>query len=78
MADIWSADAFQEVTPADDTDLAFNHNAVYIGTAGTLKVREASGGTVRTFVVPAGALLPIKVYSIESTSTTASDIVLLR
>ena len=78
MSDIWSADKFSAVTPANNTDVAFNHNAIYCGVAGNIAVRTVSGGAVTVFTVPAGALLPIKVYSIDSTSTTATGIVLLR
>jgi hypothetical protein len=78
MADIWSADNWQAVTPTDDTDVAFNHNAIYVGTGGVIAVRKASGGAVTQITVPNGALLPIKVYSIDSTNTTASGILLVR
>jgi len=78
MSDIWSANNFSEVTPADNTDLGFAHNAIYCGDAGDVAVRTSSGGSVTVFTVPAGALLPIKVYSIDATSTTCTNIVLMR
>lgn len=68
----------KSITPADDTDVDFTHRFMYVGGAGNVAVRFASGGTAYTFVgLPAGALIPLKVYSIDSTSTTATSILLL-
>jgi hypothetical protein len=57
------------ITTADDTDVAFTHRYLYAGVAGTVAIRFASGGTVYTITMPAGGLLPIKVYSIDTAST---------
>lgn len=76
--DVWSADAnWKLVTPADDTNLGFAHKAIYCGDAGDIAVRKESGATPVVITVPAGALLPILVYSIDSTSTTCTNIILI-
>lgn len=67
--------AAKAITTADDTDVAFTHRYLYAGVAGTVAIRFASGGTVYTITVPAGGILPIKVYSID-TASTATGILL--
>lgn len=66
------------ITPTDDTPVGtFSPRALYVGTGGDLAVIMAGdeGGSAVTFAnVPGGAILPIKVYSVQSTGTTASDI----
>lgn len=64
------------VTPADDTAIDQDYQAIYIGTGGNLAVRSVSGGAASVIPVPNGALLRLKVYSIDSTNTTASGIFL--
>lgn len=63
------------VTPNDSTDLAKTTRAVYIGTAGDLKV-DMADGTTGTFNSAEG-LLPIAVTRIYSTGTAAQDILAL-
>lgn len=69
----------KSITPTDNTDVAFAHRYVYIGTGGDLVVQfeEGTDADTFTFIVPDGALLPIEVYSINSSSTTADGILLL-
>lgn len=57
---------------------AFEHTAIYVGTAGALAVQFATGGSEILFYAPAGALLPIQVAYVNSTNTTADEIVLVR
>jgi len=57
--------------------------AIWVGTAGDLKVKMAAdfagtGGQVVTFKgVPGGTLLPYSIVAVYSTDTTASDVVAL-
>lgn len=48
--------------------------AIYVGSTGDLNVRMLSGQTAIFVGVPAGALLPIQVTQVLSTSTSASAI----
>jgi hypothetical protein len=69
----WHAAA---VTPSDGTDLTNTASALYVGTAGALKVDTAKGETV-TFGAVAAGLLPLRVKRVYSTGTVASNIVAL-
>lgn len=63
------------ITPADDTDVDFAHRYLYIGgTAGNVSVKFTSGGSAYVIPVAANAFLPMRVYSVQSTSTTATPI----
>jgi hypothetical protein len=68
--------AIKTITPASDTDVNFAHRYLYTGDGGDVAVRFESGGTAYTFTLPAGGLLPINLYSIDS--FTGSDIHLFR
>ena len=63
-------------TTTDNTDVNFAHRYLYTGDGGDVAVRFESGGTAYTFTLPAGGLLPINLYSIDS--FTGSDIHLFR
>ena len=65
------------VTPSDSTDLTNVSRAVYVGTAGNMKVTMSESGTVLFTGVAAGTTLPIRVSRIWSTTTTASTIIAL-
>jgi hypothetical protein len=60
------------ITPADGTDLAIYPKALYVGTAGDVKVDMRDGTTV-TFTGAIG-VLPIRVKRVYSTGTTATNI----
>lgn len=68
------------VTPSDSTILPITR-ALYVGTGGTLVVVMADADTTSTTVtytnVANGAILPIQVSKVYSTSTTASNILAL-
>jgi len=70
MADVWGSNDWAVITPADDTAIAIDANALFCGSDGDLIVKKVSGGTDITIPVLAGALLPIKVFSVETGSTT--------
>ena len=63
------------VTPNDDTDLTETTRALYIGSAGSLRVTLLSGAEVTLANVAAGSVLPIRVSRVKATSTTATSIV---
>lgn len=66
------------VTPHDSTDLSTDARALYVGTAGNLSVETSGGESAVVFTaVPAGTVLPIRVSRVNSTATTASNIVAL-
>lgn len=66
------------VTPHDTNPLTDVPKALYVGAAGNIACRLVDDGADVTFVgVTAGAILPIRVSHVRSTSTTASSIVAL-
>lgn len=74
------------ITPSDTDDLPLYQanglltNAIHVGTAGTdADVVEAvmQDGSVVSFTVVAGEVLPIAVRRINETNTTASNLVAL-
>lgn len=63
--------------PSLDADFTGAPRGVYVGTTGNLVV-TMSDGTVATFAnVQGGTMLPIRVKRIQSSGTTASNIVVL-
>jgi hypothetical protein len=67
----------EAVTPSDSASFTKASRALYVGGAGTV-VAVMKDGTTLTFVgVPAGAILPIRATRVNSTSTTATNIVAL-
>ena len=78
MADVWGANDWVKVTPADDTDVGFSHSAIIVFTAGDLTIKKTSAASAITIPVAAGQLIPFKVYSIQATNTDADDIFLVR
>jgi len=62
-----------EITPADDG--LHEYRALYIGTAGDIKVDMAEGGTEILFVGVEAGIFPISVRRVYDTDTTADDIV---
>lgn len=64
------------VTRSDTVDLTNTSRALWIGSAGALKVNMVGGQTVTLAAVPVG-LLPIRVTRVYLTDTVASSIVAL-
>lgn len=87
MADAWetvggSIDAPAKnaaaVTPDDDADLANVAVALYIGGDGNVSVDTVGGQESVVFQgMTAGQILPVRVKRVNSTGTTASNIVAL-
>ncbi len=67
---------FFVVTPHDSTDFTVSCRAVWVGTGGDVAVvgiGQTAAVTIKN--VPAGTLLPFRLDRVNSTNTTASDIV---
>lgn len=64
------------VTPSDSADLVVTCRALYVGTAGDLRVAMANGDVV-TFSGAQAGYHPISVRRVYATSTTASGVVAL-
>ena len=66
------------ITPNDTAVLPFLPKAVYVGTSGTLVVRAIDGSADVTFTnVANGTILDIRVTSIRSTGTAATNLIRL-
>lgn len=64
------------ITPSDTDNLAEATKALYVGVGGTVTLRAAASMLDVTFVgVPSGSILPVRVYAVRATGTTASDII---
>ena len=73
--DASSAVDYFAVTPSDSTNHAFTVRGYYVGGAGNL-VAVTEGGVAVTFTnVQAGSTLAIRSDRVNSTSTTATNIV---
>jgi hypothetical protein len=65
------------VTPDDSTEFVTVSRGIYVGGAGDVAAVMVDG-TVLTFVgVQAGSLLPIRCKRVNSTNTTATDMLAL-
>lgn len=69
------AGKFAAVTPSDSVDLTYLTRALYVGGDGTVVAVDANGTAVSFVGVVAGTVLPIRVSRVNSTSTTATNIV---
>ena len=65
------------VTPDDNTDLENTSRALFVGTGGNVAVRMKGGADVTFFNVSDGSILSIRVDRVNSTGTTASNMVAL-
>lgn len=64
------------ITPNDGADLATNTRGIYVGGTGNLAVILEDDTSVVTFMaVPVGSLLPIRVKRVNSTGTTATNLI---
>jgi hypothetical protein len=65
------------VTPSDTVDLPSGCRGLWVGTAGTLSIVDAEGSTVSLTIPEAGRLLPLGPVRVNSTGTSATEIVAL-
>ena len=63
------------ITTSDTAELAYLPRGIYVGVGGDLNVDMLTGGTVLFKNVPTGAVLPIRVKRVRTTSTTATNMV---
>ena len=68
------------ITPTDDapikdTDGNIIQPLLWVGGAGNVAVKTATGQSITFTAVPAGTLIPIMVSEVEATGTTATLIV---
>ncbi len=74
------ADIAFEVTPHDSNNLTRNGIemrgcTLYVGTGGHVSVEMLGGDEVAYLNVPSGTFMPINVVRVNSTGTTASNII---
>lgn len=62
------------ITPHDSTNFDRPTRGIYVGTTGNIVV-VFNSGTVTFSNVPAGVILPVRAIRVNSTNTTASDLV---
>lgn len=67
----------ETVTPSDSINLVNPARSLYIGGTGALSVEMYGGGTQVFSAVPVG-IFPVQVTRVNSTGTTATNIVALR
>ena len=71
------AEEAEAVTPSDTVSLTTRCRALYIGVSGDVALLVNQGSTIVTFkAVPVG-ILPVRCYRVNSTNTTATNIVAL-
>lgn len=77
MTDMVATGAFTP-TASDSTDLTQPARALFIGTTGNVAVSVSRGGPSVLFKnLPSGSILPVQVFRVWSTGTTATDLVAL-
>lgn len=71
----------KNVTPSDSVDLANVTKGLYVGTGGNISIEMvAEGNSTKTTIftgVLGGTILPVQITRVNSTSTTASNMVAL-
>lgn len=63
------------VTPSDTVSLGETARGLYVGGAGNVVLITGAGRAVTFTDVPAGTILPIRFTRVNSTSTTATNMV---
>ncbi len=63
------------ITPSDATNFTRETRGIYVGTTGNVVVVFPDASTVTFNSVPAGAILPVRAIRVNSTNTTASNMV---
>ena len=66
------------VTPHDSTNFTNNARALFVGVGGDVVVVTPAGTALTFKNVPDGTILPVAAKRVNSTSTTATDIIGLR
>lgn len=66
-----------DIVPSDSVALPVASRAIYVGTAGNVRIRLVSGDLVTLTNVQAGSFYPIRVAQVLATGTTAAGLVAL-
>jgi hypothetical protein len=62
------------ITPSDDDDLQITPRAIYVGQSGNISITDGSGETV-VYQVESGFIIPFRAVRVNSTGTTATELV---
>jgi len=65
------------ITPSNSTDLDAVTNAIWVGSTGNVAAVLIDGSVVTFNAVPDGTLLPVRAARVNSTGTTATNMVAL-
>jgi len=76
-ADLSASYNYSAVTPSDSTNLSNVTRAIYVGGDGNMVCVKEDGNTVTFTGVKAGSWYPIRCKRVNSTNTTATNIVAL-
>ena len=68
----------EAITPDDQADLSWATRALYVGTAGNVRVIMLSGDTVDLTQLQAGIMYPLRIRRVLATGTDATNLVALR
>ncbi len=65
------ADLHQAITPSDSVDVSPKPRALWVQTDGNLSIADRAG-TVLTYAVKAGMVIPFRATKVRATGTTAT------
>jgi hypothetical protein len=80
LGSITPSDTFVAVTPSDSTLIGTalgDTKGLYIGGGGNVTCIDCTGAAVTFTAVPVGTVLPVRTRRVNSTNTTATNIVAL-
>lgn len=69
------ADKYFTITPHDSTNFSISTRGIYVGGAGNLVAVDEDGNAVTFTGVLAGVVYPIRCKRVNSTNTTATNLV---
>lgn len=69
------ATVFEAITPHNSTNLTNVTRGIYVGVAGDVVVVPQTGSAVTFKNAAAGSILPVRAIRVNSTGTTATDLV---
>jgi hypothetical protein len=75
LGSMGACEALVAITPNDSTDLGEVTRALYVGTAGDVKVMCLDSSQVTFTAVPAGTVLPVRIKRVMNTGTTAGSLI---
>lgn len=66
---------YYAITPSDTTDEAVDFRGIYVGVTGNVVVVPRTGSAVTFVGAQAGSIIPVRGKRVNSTSTTATNLV---